>query len=85
MSVALTVKVDAKGRLTIPGRLRAELNIKPGDTLFVDRDDQQGLRYMKAPNPFDVLAEHALEERQAGRTRGLRAFAAEHNIALDAN
>ena len=32
---------------------------------------------------FDMLADQAVAERQAGRTKGLRAFAAEHDIALD--
>ena len=42
------------------------------------------LRYAKAENPFDALAERALAERQAGRTRSLREFAAENAIDLDA-
>ena len=84
MISTLTVKVDPKGRLTIPQRLREELGIEPGDTLFVEADDERKiLRYAKAENPFDVLARHALQEREAGRTRGLRAFAAENDIALD--
>lgn len=72
------VKVDPKGRLTIPRRLREQLEIEPGDTLFVDVDEEQRvLRYVKVENPFDVLAKHALAERAAGRTRTLRAFARE--------
>ena len=86
MVVALTVKVDPKGRLTISHRLRKELSIAPGDTLFVECDeDQKVLRYAKAENPFDVLVQHALEEHRTGRTRSLRAFAAENDIALDAD
>jgi hypothetical protein len=37
----------------------------------------------KAENPFDILAEHALAEYRAGRTKGLRDFATENAIALD--
>ncbi len=81
---AMTVKVDPKGRLLIPRSLRERLGIRPGDTLFVESDrDQTVLRFAKATNPFEVLAEHALDERRAGRTRGLRAFAAEHDLPLD--
>lgn len=78
-----SVKVDAKGRLSIPRDLRAALGIQPGDTLFVKRDGEM-LRYAKAENPFDLLAEHAIAEYRAGRTRSLREFAADNNIALDA-
>jgi AbrB family looped-hinge helix DNA binding protein len=82
--MAVTVKVDPKGRLSIPQNLRKALGIEPGDTLFVESDeDQKVLRYAKAENPFDILARHALEEQRAGRTRTLREFAAENNIALD--
>jgi AbrB family looped-hinge helix DNA binding protein len=79
-----TVKVDLKGRLTIPHQLRKLLNIEPGDTLVVDYDEEHKmLHYAKAENPFDRLAEHALAERRAGRTRNLREFAAENDILLD--
>lgn len=82
--MALTVKVDPKGRLTIPRQLRESLGIEPGDTLFVESDeDHKILHYAKSDNPFDILAQHAIEEYRAGRTRNLREFAAEHNISLD--
>jgi hypothetical protein len=41
------------------------------------------LRYAKAVNPFDALADHAIAELRAGRTKNLRAFAAENDIELD--
>jgi AbrB family looped-hinge helix DNA binding protein len=84
MSAGVSVKVNAKGRLSIPRDLREALGIRPGDTLFVAREGD-GLRYAKAENPFDVLAEHALSEHRAGRTKRLRDFAAENGIALDAD
>jgi AbrB family looped-hinge helix DNA binding protein len=80
---AYSVKVDSKGRLTIPQPLRAALGIEPGDTLFVETEGGNVLRYAKADNPFDVLADRALAERRAGRTKGLREFAAEHDSELD--
>jgi AbrB family looped-hinge helix DNA binding protein len=83
MAAALSVKVDAKGRLSIPRDLREALGIQPGDTLFVEREGEM-LRYAKAENPFDTLVQHALDERRAGRTRRLRDFAVENKIALDA-
>ncbi len=85
VATSLAVKIDSKGRLTIPRRLRANLGIGPGDTLFVEFDQERKmLCYAKAENPFDELAEHALQEHRTGRTRGLRDFAAENNIGLDA-
>lgn len=84
MSHALTVKVDAKGRLSIPRELRDELDIQPGDTLFVEREEGHAvLRYAVAENPFDVLADHAEREYRAGRTRSLRSFAADEGFSLD--
>ncbi len=65
---------------------RKGLGIEPGDTSFVECDEgQRTLRYARAENPFDVLAQHAVEEHREGRTRSLRAFAAENDIGLDAD
>ena len=84
MVKTLTVKVEENGRFTIPQRIRQGLDIEPGDTLFVEWDEERKVvRYAKAENPFDVLVEHALEEYRAGRTQNLRDFAAENGIALD--
>ena len=85
MAIAYTVKVDPKGRLSIPAELRKLLGIEPGDTLFVETEDNgQVLRFAKAKNPFDGLARHAEQEYHAGRTRNLREFAQEHDAAPDA-
>ncbi len=84
MSRTTSVKVDAKGRLSIPRELRDELDIQPGDPLFVEREEGRAvLRYAVAENPFDALAQHAEDEYRAGRTRGLHAFAADEGISLD--
>ena len=82
MTMAHAVKVDAKGRLLIPQEMRSALDIHPGDTLFVEQEGKV-LRYAKADNPFDLLAEHALRENEAGKTKSLRDFAAENDIVLD--
>ena len=84
MAGTVTVRVDAKGRLSLPRRLREELGIEPGDTLFVEGGEGQAtLRLAKAENPFDVLAEQALREHRAGRSKSAREFAAELSIAFD--
>lgn len=80
----VAIRVDAKGRLTIPQRLREELGIEPGDIMFVEREaGHEVLRYAKVANPFDALAEQAEEDYRAGKTRNLRAFAAEQGLSLD--
>jgi AbrB family looped-hinge helix DNA binding protein len=77
--------VDEKGRVLIPDAVRKRLGISAGDVLFLQVEEETGvLRYAKADNPFDILAEHALREYRAGRTRTLREIAAEEGVDLDA-
>lgn len=79
-----TVRADAKGRLTIPRRLREELGIEPGDTFFLDVDSAHGiLRFAKAENPIDVLTEYAVREFYAGNTLSFEEVLVELNITLD--
>jgi AbrB family looped-hinge helix DNA binding protein len=75
--------VDEKGRLLIPEAIRKQLGIEAGDVFFVQVEDSGVLRYARAQNPFDRLAEHAIREHRAGRTRGLRVIAQEESIDLD--
>lgn len=77
-----TVKVDAKGRLSIPAHLRGELDMNPGDVYFLDVKDRI-LRLAKAENPFDALARQAVEEYEAGETMSLEDFAQAEGIELD--
>jgi AbrB family looped-hinge helix DNA binding protein len=84
MMTVVTVKTDAKGRFTIPRQVREELGVEPGDTFFLEVDDAGGvLRFAKSENPFDILAQHALDEYRAGRTKSLSDFATENGITLD--
>ena len=75
--------VDEKGRVLIPEAFRKQLGIEAGDVLFVQVDEPGVLRYARAENPFDILAEYAIRESRAGRTVRLRDFAAEEGIDLD--
>ena len=81
MAASTTVRVDTKGRLTIPQAVREELGIKPGDTFFLLPEDGV-LRLAKAENPFDALADFANAEYEAGRTTNVRAIAAELGVTL---
>jgi AbrB family looped-hinge helix DNA binding protein len=79
-----TATVDAKGRLSIPADVRGELGIKEGDVFFIETDAEHSVIHLaKAQNPFDALAEHALSEYRAGRTRRLRDYATSHDITVD--
>ena len=79
----VTVTVDSKGRLSIPANVRDELGIEAGDVLFLETDAEHAMIHLaKAQNPFDGLAEHAIEEYRQGRTISLQAYAAKHNINL---
>lgn len=77
------VKIDDKGRITVPASDREALGIRPGDIVFIERRGNQ-LIAIRADNPFDLLAEDAIEEYHHGDTRNLRAIAHERGIALDA-
>jgi AbrB family looped-hinge helix DNA binding protein len=79
----VAVRVDSKGRLTIPRAERERLGIKPGDVLFL-RESNGALIYVKAQNPFDALAEEAIAEAEAGRIVSLRDLAARDGFDLDA-
>jgi AbrB family looped-hinge helix DNA binding protein len=79
-----SVRLDEKGRLTIPRTIREELHLEPGDVLFLETDQvSRTLQLAKAFNPFDVLAQHALAEYEAGRTKNIRQIAEELAIDLD--
>ena len=81
MAKTETVVIDAKGRVTIPKSICKREGLKAGDTLAVESRNG-GLRLVKQVNMWDVLAEDALAEFRAGRTRELREIAAERGIVL---
>lgn len=76
------VKIDSKGRLTVPRKFREDLGLEPGDVLFLQRRDDL-LCFAKAENPFVGLAEDAIRAYRAGETRSLRDIAREDGIELD--
>lgn len=79
----VAVRVDDKGRVTLPKNIREALGLETGDTVFLkyEPEDKQ-VRLARALSPFDVLAEHAIKEYQEGHTRTIEEFAREHNISL---
>ena len=80
--MTFTVKTDAKGRVTIPQDLRLALDIQAGDIFFLDVEDRV-MRLAKAENPLGLLAQDAIAQYRAGRTKSLETFAAENDFTLD--
>lgn len=79
----VTVTIDSKGRLSLPVDVRDELGIESGDVLFLECDAEHAVIHLaKAKNPFDGLAEHAIEEHRQGRTTNVYDFAREPGIDL---
>ena len=67
----VAVRLDDKGRLSIPLAMRKKLGVSPGDTFFIQTDGE-GLRIVKGSNPFDGLVDQAILEYQSSSTRNLR-------------
>ena len=80
----VAVRIDDKGRVTLPRSMRKALGIKAGDTLFFKYDPQSNrLQIAPAMSPFDTLAEEAVKEYKEGRTRTIEEYAKEKDIRLD--
>jgi len=77
----MTLKVDSKGRVTIPNKLRENLDIKPGDTLYLNSTDETIL-LKKAVDPFDMVALEALKEHREGKTISIEDLAEETGVDL---
>jgi antitoxin PrlF len=76
-----SLKIDKKGRISIPRQLREKAGLEPGDTVFLEFDDKTGtFQLKKAINPFDILAMEALREYEAGETRSLDEIMAELGV-----
>jgi AbrB family looped-hinge helix DNA binding protein len=81
---AKVVTVDGRGRVAVPAELREQLDLKPGDALFVQVEENGVvLRMTKAVNPFDSFVALGEREYREGRTKSLRTFADEEGYALD--
>jgi len=78
------VKADAKGRVTLPKAIRDELNVEDGTPFFVKFIRGKGVVILApAINPFDILAEQAMEEYEDGKTTNIEEYAKNHGINLD--
>jgi len=76
------LRLDDRGRLTLPADIREALHWEPGDVVYLHREEN-GLHIIKGVNPFDALAEQALQEYEAGETQDIRDIAKEWGINLE--
>ncbi len=77
-------RIDDRGRISLPKGIRKQMDIEAGDIVFMVWKGGQ-LEIRKAMNPFDVLAEKAIQEYEEGKTKKIDDLAAELGIDLDEN
>lgn len=80
----VAVRIDNKGRVTLPKSMRRTLGVDIGDIVFLKYDPRNNqVRLAPAVSPFDILAEHAIREHKDGRTKTVEEYAQEHGICLN--
>lgn len=77
----IVLKLDTQGRLALPQKMREDYNLKPGDYLLVSAD-KTGIHLARTENPFDILAEHALNQHEQGNCVEIREFARKNGIKV---
>lgn len=82
MGNQVAVRIDNKGRVTLPKSIRAALGVDSGDTVFLKYEPEGNLVCLvrAVEDPIAVLWEHAEKEYQAGRTKDLRDYAREQGL-----
>ncbi len=79
----IVTKVDDKGRITIPKRVRESSGIDKGEVLFLDSELGQVKLTRAIEDPIVKLKEYTEEEYQRGKTRNLRDYAKEKGVNLN--
>lgn len=80
MNDKLVVKVDSKGRITIPKEVRKAEDIEPGDVLFMNLSPGKIELTRVIEDPLVELAAYAEKEYKKGDTQNLKDFAAKEGI-----
>jgi len=83
MSDKLVVKVDSRGRITIPKEARKAADIESGDVLFMNLSPGRVELTRAIKDPLVELTAYAESEYEKGNTQNLRDFAEEEGIKLD--
>ena len=76
----VAVRMDDKGRVSLPKQIREELGLEPGDALFIRRAGDTVL-LAKALDPFAPAVREAMATYHAGRKIALKRLAARHGVA----
>lgn len=79
------VRLDDRGRISLPKHIRQQMGLETGDTLFTRVSSTGSLEMRKAINPFELLAKDAIREYEAGKTKSIEDLAAELGIDLDSD
>ncbi len=75
-TIRMAAKVDSRGRLFLPRRLRDSMQLSAGDTLSLEYEPDSGImRLTKATSPLAILAGEAKKEFGAGKTMNIREYA----------
>jgi len=79
-----SVKVDGKGRVTIPLEAREAFGVKEGDVFYFGFDLMDGIMvFAPAENPLLQRLEEGRAEYEAGLTKSLDEVAADLGITID--
>lgn len=79
-----SVKVDGKGRVTIPSEAREAFGMNEGDVLYFDFNLVDGVMvFAPAENPLLRRLEEGRAEYAAGLTKSLDQVAAELGISVE--
>lgn len=63
--IEMAVRIDAKGRVTLPKKIRKALRVEMGDTVFLEYEPKGNLvRLARALSPFDVSTKCTTKEHQ---------------------
>lgn len=78
----ISVRLDDMGRLTLPRSVCEALHAQPGDVFFL-QPEEDGVRIVRAENPFEALAEEAIHEDDAGETISLDDILHREGVSID--
>lgn len=83
MTEKVPVKIDSRGRITVPKKAREKAGIEEGDILFMDLKPGK-IEFTRAiEDPLVVLRDYSEKEYEKGKTRNIRKYAKDKDIDLD--
>lgn len=83
MAEKCKTKVDQKGRITLPKKIREEAGIKAGEVLFINAAQGYVELIRVVENPLEKLKNYTEKEFNEGRTKNIRQYAREKGININ--